>query len=200
MAACSPVYSPMQPASKLSSTFGVLFNDPSLYCSTVGALQYLTFTRPDVAYVVNKVSQFMNCPLDVHWIVVKCILCYVKAIASHDLFFNVLQITCFTDILIWIEGGEWEMWMIENPPLVLLYFLVITLSHGLHGSNELSLGCFTSTVPILWCDNLSATYLTANPIFYSLADVITKPLSKSRFLDLRNKLTVVQHPAQLEGE
>lgn len=29
------------------------------------------------------------------------------------------------------------------------------------------IGCFTSAVLILWCDNLSATYLTANPIFHS---------------------------------
>ncbi|KAH0688933.1 hypothetical protein KY290_017022 [Solanum tuberosum] len=66
MAACSPVCSPMQPASKLPSTSGVPFNDPILIRSTVGALKYLTFTRPDVAYAVNKVSQFVNCPLDVH--------------------------------------------------------------------------------------------------------------------------------------
>ncbi|OIT19116.1 retrovirus-related pol polyprotein from transposon tnt 1-94, partial [Nicotiana attenuata] len=91
-------------------------------------------------------------------------------------------------------------------------------------------GCFTSSIPILWCDNLSATYLTANPIFHSrtkhmeidfhfvrdkvrakslsvryvsshdqVADALTKPLSKVRFLDLKSKLTVVPPPAQLEG-
>ncbi|OIT19837.1 hypothetical protein A4A49_55928 [Nicotiana attenuata] len=29
------------------------------------------------------------------------------------------------------------------------------------------IGCFTSSIPILWCDNLSATYLTSNAILYS---------------------------------
>jgi len=93
------------------------------------------------------------------------------------------------------------------------------------------IGCFTSSTPVLWCDNLSATYLTANPIFHSrtkhmeidfhfvrekvraktlsvryvsshdqVADLLTKPLSKSRFLELKSKLLVVQTPAQLEGE
>lgn len=83
----SLVLSLISPVSKLSSIVRVPFSDPTLYRNTIGALQYLTFTRPDVAYAVNKVSQFMNCPMDVHWTVVKCILHYVKATASHGLIF-----------------------------------------------------------------------------------------------------------------
>lgn len=30
------------------------------------------------------------------------------------------------------------------------------------------MGCFETTTPIVWCDNLSATDLTTNPIFHSL--------------------------------
>uniref|UniRef100_A0A1S4BM80 Uncharacterized mitochondrial protein AtMg00810-like n=1 Tax=Nicotiana tabacum TaxID=4097 RepID=A0A1S4BM80_TOBAC len=56
----------------------------TLYRSTVGALQYLTFTRPDIAYAVNKVSQFMH----YHWVAVKRILRYVNATSSHGLFLS----------------------------------------------------------------------------------------------------------------
>ena len=35
---------------------GVLFDDPTHYRSLVGALQYLTITRPDISYAVNQVS------------------------------------------------------------------------------------------------------------------------------------------------
>ncbi|KAF7825033.1 Retrovirus-related Pol polyprotein from transposon TNT 1-94 [Senna tora] len=39
-----------------------------------GALQYVTITRPDLSFVVNKVCQFMSKPLEEHWVAVKRIL------------------------------------------------------------------------------------------------------------------------------
>ncbi|XP_070026074.1 uncharacterized mitochondrial protein AtMg00810-like [Nicotiana sylvestris] len=41
--------------------------DASLYKSIVGSLQYLTLTRPDIAYVVNLASQFMQSPNNTHY-------------------------------------------------------------------------------------------------------------------------------------
>lgn len=43
----------------------------SLYQLVVGGLQYVTITRPNIAYVVNKVCQFMHAPMDSHWQAVK---------------------------------------------------------------------------------------------------------------------------------
>ena len=54
------------------------FNDPSLYCRLVSSLQYLTFTRPDIAFSVNRVSQFMHKPTVIHFSAVKCILRYLR--------------------------------------------------------------------------------------------------------------------------
>ncbi|KAL4032312.1 hypothetical protein IC575_005383 [Cucumis melo] len=56
------------------------FNDPSLYCRLVGSLQYLTFTRPDIALYVNYVSQFMHKPTVIHFSAVKRILKYLCAL------------------------------------------------------------------------------------------------------------------------
>ena len=39
---------------------------PSEYRRTIGALQYVTLTRPDIAFVVNKACQFMSKPSNVH--------------------------------------------------------------------------------------------------------------------------------------
>ena len=42
-----------------SQTSSVLIN-PTSYKSMVGALQYLTFTRPDLSYSVQQACQFMS--------------------------------------------------------------------------------------------------------------------------------------------
>jgi len=85
MAAAHPISSPMASSCKLSKTTGDLFLDPTLYRSVVGALQYVTLTRPDICLAVNKVCQFMANPLDTHWMAVKRILRYLKGTVSHGL-------------------------------------------------------------------------------------------------------------------
>jgi histone deacetylase 1/2 len=47
------------------------------YRSVVGALQYLTMTRPNISYSVNKVCQFLHAPTSVHWMAVKRIITYL---------------------------------------------------------------------------------------------------------------------------
>jgi hypothetical protein len=56
-----------------------------VYRSTVGALQYLTLTRPNLSFVVNKVCQFLFKPTDAHWEAVKRILRFVKGTATMGL-------------------------------------------------------------------------------------------------------------------
>ncbi|XP_062113936.1 uncharacterized mitochondrial protein AtMg00810-like [Humulus lupulus] len=52
---------------RYSSFDGVALSDPSLYHTLVGSLVYLTITRPDIAYAVHIVSQFVASPTTVHW-------------------------------------------------------------------------------------------------------------------------------------
>ncbi|KZV55209.1 hypothetical protein F511_12796, partial [Dorcoceras hygrometricum] len=77
MMAAKSLPTPMFPGLKLSSQGTDFFEHVTLYRSTVGALQYLTITRPDIAYSVNKVCQFMQRPLQSHWTAVKRILRYL---------------------------------------------------------------------------------------------------------------------------
>ncbi|GKE98728.1 uncharacterized mitochondrial protein-like protein, partial [Tanacetum coccineum] len=42
-----------------------------------GSLQYVTLSRPDIAFAVNKVCQYMHAPTENHWSAVKRILRYL---------------------------------------------------------------------------------------------------------------------------
>jgi hypothetical protein len=78
MSEAKPITTPMASTTSLSAFEGELFPDLTLYRSTVGALQYLALTRPDIAFMVNKLSQFMQKPLLPHWQTVKRLLRYLK--------------------------------------------------------------------------------------------------------------------------
>ncbi|KAI0519071.1 hypothetical protein KFK09_006511 [Dendrobium nobile] len=54
------------------------FDNPKLYRQLVGALQYLTLTRPDITYAVNKACQHMHHPTTSNFEFLKRILRYVK--------------------------------------------------------------------------------------------------------------------------
>jgi hypothetical protein len=56
---------------------GSPLQNPTVYREVVGILQYLSLTRPDVSFVLNKLFQFMHSPTDEHWILVKRILRYL---------------------------------------------------------------------------------------------------------------------------
>jgi len=53
---------------------GELFFNPSLYRTLIGSLQYFTYTRPDIAFTVNKLSQFLSSPKVQHWLACKLLL------------------------------------------------------------------------------------------------------------------------------
>ena len=80
MSACKPINTPLATTEKLSKAKGEPLgtDDSTRYRSIVGALQYLTLTRPDISFTVNKVCQFLHSPMTVHWSVVKRILRYVR--------------------------------------------------------------------------------------------------------------------------
>ena len=75
---------------KLTKIGSNLFTNPTLYKSVVGALQYLTITRPEISYSMNKVCQFMANPLKSHWTTMKTILRYMKGTVLHGLHLQVV--------------------------------------------------------------------------------------------------------------
>jgi hypothetical protein len=68
-----PIDTPLSTSEKLSLTSGTQLGVEysTKYRSMAGALQYLTLTRPDICFAVNKVCQFLHAPTTVHWSAVK---------------------------------------------------------------------------------------------------------------------------------
>jgi len=87
MTECRPCDTPIDTAGKLSSDSGSPLNtaDASDYRSLVGALQYLTMTRPDLQYAVQQACLFMHAPTMAHQALVKRILRYVRGTTALGL-------------------------------------------------------------------------------------------------------------------
>ncbi|KAJ3676869.1 hypothetical protein LUZ60_002593 [Juncus effusus] len=192
MDGAKPCSSPIVAGEQLSKLSGTPMEDPKLYRSTVGALQYATITRPEIAFAVNKVSQFMHSPTDTHWGAVKRILRYLKGIITHGLLLRSspsLRLQAFSDadwagcpdyrrsttgyciflgpnLVSWSAKkqatvarssteAEYRSLAMATAELVWIQFLL----------RELHI--LLKEVPILWCDNIGATYLAINPLFHA---------------------------------
>ncbi|GKD26976.1 retrovirus-related pol polyprotein from transposon TNT 1-94, partial [Tanacetum coccineum] len=94
--------SPMVTLSSLSLDDGTAFSNPMKYQQVLGSLQYVTLSRPDIAFAVNKVCQYMHASTKNHWSAVKRILCYLHGTVEHGMLIrrssgSTLQ--AFTDVL-----------------------------------------------------------------------------------------------------
>nr|GEV85690.1 ribonuclease H-like domain-containing protein [Tanacetum cinerariifolium] len=85
--------------SKLGS-YGDLVSDSTLYRSFAGAFQYLTFTRPDLSYAVQQVCLYMHDPRDSYFTTLKRIIRYVRGTLDYGLQLHVsstTQLSAYTD-------------------------------------------------------------------------------------------------------
>lgn len=72
---------------KLYKTGGDLIDNAKQYRKLVGKLQYLTITRPDIAFAVLKLAQYSSAPRDTHLKAIHKVLRYLKGIVGQGLFY-----------------------------------------------------------------------------------------------------------------
>ena len=83
-----PSKSPAPSGMKLSQYDGEPLSNPTEYRQVVGALQYCTLTRPEIAFSVNQLCQYMHAPSTAHWSTVKRVLRYLKSSVDHGLMYS----------------------------------------------------------------------------------------------------------------
>lgn len=186
-----PVTTPMATSTKLSLNSGTPLSDPTTYRATVGSLQYLALTRPDISYAVNRLSQYMNRPTSEYWQAVKGLLRYLAGTSSHGIFFhrrNNNNLHAFSDAdwagdpddsvstqaYIVYLGKNLISWPSKKQKGVARSLTEAEYRSVANTSAEVrwlcslldELGITVQSPPVIYCDNVGTTYLCANPIFH----------------------------------
>ena len=101
MTDCKSCSTPIDTCAKASADGGPAVADPTNYRSLAGALQYLTFTRPDIAYAVQQICLHMHDPRESHLAAAKRILRYLQGTLDYGLVIprsSPTQLIVYTDV------------------------------------------------------------------------------------------------------
>ena len=243
---CNGLDTPLATTEKLTKHVGEKCADSTQYRKVIGGLQYAVLTRPEIAYAVNKLSQFMANPLQAYQTACKWVLRYLKETIDYGLIFK--KSDSFD--LIAYSNPDWGSdsdnrrstssycvylgdnlisWSSKKQSVVsnssaeseyrvmALAGVEITWICSLLKELGIKLNC----TPLLLNDSTSAAAIATNPILHSktkhiqinihfirdkvkkkeieiafvssndqTTDVLTKPLTYSKFSFFRNKLKV----------
>ncbi|GJS51024.1 ribonuclease H-like domain-containing protein [Tanacetum coccineum] len=172
---------------------GELISDPTLYWSLVGGLQYLTFTHHDLSYVVQQIRLYMRGPRETQLAALMRILRYVQGTLefglqlyasfgySHVAYSDVDRVGCpatcrSTSGYCVFFGNNILSWSSKRQHTLLCFSTeaenqgvanVVDETTRLHNLlQELQTPLMTAI--LVYCDNVSAVYLSANLVQHQL--------------------------------
>jgi hypothetical protein len=166
--------------------------DSTRYRSIVGALQYLTLTRLDIAFSVNKVCQFLHAPTTEHWSAVKRILRYLKGCARMGIKIRKsasCSVSAYSDadwagslddrrstggFAIYI-GSNLVSWNAKKQATVSRSSTESEYKSMANATAEIiwvqtllkEIGIPSPPMAYLWCDNMGVKHLSSNLVFHA---------------------------------
>jgi len=185
------VVCPLDYSIKLKIDEGELLQDPASYRRLVGKLNFLTHTRPDIAFAVQHLSQFLQHPRHPHMRAGLHVLQYLKNEPALGIFLNnspTYDLLAYCDAdwascshtrksvsgFVIFLGNTLISWKSKKQATVSLSSaeaeyrslrrLTAELSWLSRLLSELGLTAITP-IPIK-CDNLAAIYIAKNPVFH----------------------------------
>ncbi|KAB2628036.1 hypothetical protein D8674_032831 [Pyrus ussuriensis x Pyrus communis] len=189
MLGCKPVDTPIVEKHHLCLDPNQKSVDKGRYQRLVGRLIYLAHTRPDIAYAVSVVSQFMHSPSEDHMAAVMRILAYLKSAPGKGVLYRKhghLRIEGFTDAdwagsvgdrrstsgYFTFVGGNLVTWRSKKQKVVSRSSAEAEFRGMAHGICELlwlrklleGLGFKPKETMRLYCDNKSARDIADNPV------------------------------------
>jgi hypothetical protein len=173
MAECKPYATPVDMQGKVSAAAPQVA-DPTGYQSIAGALQYLIFTRPNIAYAVQQVCLHMHDPREPHLTAMKRILRYLRGTLDFGLLLrrsSTTELRVYTNVdwagcpdmrrstssyvmFVSRSNAEAEYRAVVNDVAEAAWLR--QLLQELHSLLAMS--------TLVFCDNVSAVYLSTNPV------------------------------------
>ncbi|XP_044478603.1 uncharacterized mitochondrial protein AtMg00810-like isoform X1 [Mangifera indica] len=188
---CKAADSPLDANLKLDPAKAKDVIDKEKFQRLVGKLIYLSHTRPDIAFAVSMVSQYMHSPGREHFNATYRILRYLKGTPGKGLMFrknNNLQIEVYTDAD-WVGcttdrrstsgyctfiGGNLVTWRSKKQNVVARSSVEVEFRSLAHGISEAiwlkrlfeDLKISVSYPMKVYCDNKAAISITHNPVLH----------------------------------
>ncbi|CAM8914120.1 unnamed protein product [Rhodiola kirilowii] len=188
---CKPSTTPMDIKQKLALSIVEKLQDPTAYRKLVGKLVYLNVTRPDIAFYVHILSQFLANPTVEHYQAATRVLRFIKTAPAQGLFFPAnasLTLEGFYDVD-WascpITRRSTSGYCIKLRPCIISWRTkkqaTISRSSAESEYRAMAQSCcelvwlaavlrdlrIPVTMPVaLYCDNKAANHIARNPIFH----------------------------------
>ncbi|GJU09539.1 ribonuclease H-like domain-containing protein [Tanacetum coccineum] len=180
MLAYNPCRTPVDTYTKLAA-YGDPVSNPTLYRSLAGALKYLMFTRPDISYVDQQVCLFMHDPREPNFSAVKRILRYYVFLGNNLPSWSFKR--HFTHSR---SSAEAKYRGVANEVAETCW--LHNLLHELYTP--------LSTATIVYCDNVSAVYLSSNLVQHQRTKHIEIDINFVRGLVTTGHVRVLHVPSR----